>query len=903
MLGKMVRRMARPMPIAALRERARALTPGRTTSLPFTSWAQLPLAPEVRAEVEAARKGSPEAELLLGTIDDDGRVLWRFGPLPGLPSVSDAQFVDRRRFGLSIILCKDSLLICKDYRGDHETFVREWAALTHLAGKVNVPAVHHVNESRTLLYRNLILNKTIRELLVTSGATILNADTSSDASLKTLNQKERTEAVWTRGRDLLPKIVDEEFLQRLEEQLEAAHREGVVGISITWGNVVVEEATNTPWLIDLDKARILQSRDSISFQLLRDDERVLFNQVYNRHLITESTAREALASHGLKMGGWYAPIDFGKGLTTAGFWSTDNGTGRWAYLNKPVLKELLAGKRILDLGSNNGIMPMMMLRDGAKEVLGVELSPENVECAQFVRRVFEWRDGQRYQLQMHRGNMLDVLRCDWGRFDIITAFCSLYYLEPDEMAAVVRKAAELAPVMILQAKTDTRKTATENKAQKSSLPFLKNMLEKNGFPHVEVVAPKQFTRPLLIARTSSNGTSMAARTWNMTGTPAGHAKVDTASVKSTFLIATSWQSGPVSQQFRALGAELVSRRHNVVLLIDRHNRAVENYTTNPAVFIWPSFRPTRLQDARFLSHLIRHRRPDCLVSNFGSVNVMTLTGWCHRVKARVAWHHTLSSQTDVDTPHPPWKLRLLRWRKRWVWRFATAIATVSGAAKQDLHNRFHVPNEKCQVIYNSLADPLNGGAYIKKLSGENRIVCVGRFHRSKGQDVLLRAAGLLALQIPKLKIQFLGDGPLRGECERIAAELNLTDSCNFEGSVPHSKVLEAMQVADVVVVPSRNEAFGLVALESIALGTPVVASAVGGLVEILTEGLQQLLVPPNDPKTLADKLHQLLTHSSEHYAALSAQSRLRFLQEFEQSAAVRRQADWLESLLPPGKPK
>jgi SAM-dependent methyltransferase len=167
-----------------------------------------------------------------------------------------------------------------------------------------------------------------------------------------------------------------------------------------------------------------------------------------------------------------------------------------------VLTPLLKGKRVLDLGCNIGLMPMLMLRAGASGVVGVELQEFNVETAQLIHDIFEWTDQKKYDLHVHHGNILDVLDRDFGRFDITTAYCSLYYVEADEMAKLVRRAAEQSEMMILQANIvpfpDPQKSA------RAQTDFLRQLLADNGFAEVEVHAPKDFQRPLLIGRKSES---------------------------------------------------------------------------------------------------------------------------------------------------------------------------------------------------------------------------------------------------------------------------------------------------------------------------------------------------------------------------------------------------------------
>jgi hypothetical protein len=185
-------------------------------------------------------------------------------------------------------------------------------------------------------------------------------------------------------------------------------------------------------------------------------------------------------------------------LHTRGFWSTDSGSGRWEFLNQKVVEPWIKGRRVLDLGAHNGLMPLMMLRAGAREVIAFERDPEMVAAARSLQRVVEWRDLRSYALEVLCSDMRTILEQPLPSFDVVTAFCSLYYLAPEDMARVVRRAAELAPITIVQAKTDTRRQSAEGKAEKSSLEFLERLLVANGFPTITRVAPRGYSRPLLV---------------------------------------------------------------------------------------------------------------------------------------------------------------------------------------------------------------------------------------------------------------------------------------------------------------------------------------------------------------------------------------------------------------------
>jgi SAM-dependent methyltransferase len=227
----------------------------------------------------------------------------------------------------------------------------------------------------------------------------------------------------------------------------------------------------------------------------RDVDRRRFNHHFGTTLLTEEDARHQLddlrdqVRNGYRD---YAPIDFGGGLSFGSIASTDSGTGRWEFFNGGIVGPLVAGSRVLDLGCNNASLTMMMLRAGAREVVAIELTPEIAEVARLNLRIASWRDVREYHWTIHTADMRLWLSEDLGRFDVVTAFCSLYYLPVEDMARVIRKAADSGATMILQAND-----AIDNLPAKTET--LHGLLRDNGYRDVSISAYPGFARPLLIA--------------------------------------------------------------------------------------------------------------------------------------------------------------------------------------------------------------------------------------------------------------------------------------------------------------------------------------------------------------------------------------------------------------------
>ena len=154
------------------------------------------------------------------------------------------------------------------------------------------------------------------------------------------------------------------------------------------------------------------------------------------------------------------------------------------------------------------------------------------------------------------------------------------------------------------------------------------------------------------------------------------------------------------------------------------------------------------------------------------------------------------------------------------------------------------------------------------LDGHRVLLFAGRLEPLKGADTLLGAVAQLCEQerfddVVTLVIgEDSGDGIAAGgerrRLEAVAGDTGLGSRVRFLGAVEHEDLADYYALADVCVVPSRTETFGLVALEAQALGTPVVASAVGGLTEIVADGETGILVADREPQAFAAAIASLL---------------------------------------------
>jgi N-acetyl-alpha-D-glucosaminyl L-malate synthase BshA len=216
-----------------------------------------------------------------------------------------------------------------------------------------------------------------------------------------------------------------------------------------------------------------------------------------------------------------------------------------------------------------------------------------------------------------------------------------------------------------------------------------------------------------------------------------------------------------------------------------------------------------------------------------------------------------------------------------------AVTAVSESLKSDTYTHFNTQRE-IFVVPNFIAPnihPVSASVEVRKkyATDEQRILChVSNFRKVKRVDDVVRIFSIVQKQI-NAKLILAGDGPERYAIERLVRELSLCENVLFLGKVRDTS--HVLELADVFLLPSETESFGLAALEAMAVGVPVISSNTGGIPEVNTHGVTGFLSNVGDVEDMAANALKILTDDA-------------ILSEFK-SNAVKRSHDFdLEKILP-----
>jgi glycosyltransferase involved in cell wall biosynthesis len=225
--------------------------------------------------------------------------------------------------------------------------------------------------------------------------------------------------------------------------------------------------------------------------------------------------------------------------------------------------------------------------------------------------------------------------------------------------------------------------------------------------------------------------------------------------------------------------------------------------------------------------------------------------------------------------------------RHFVARFSDAIVAVSDFDRQNLIATEGIAPELIRVLRNGTT-PLPVRARVRgELAppGVPLVLAVGRLAAVKGYDVLIRAAAALRDDGRAVRVAIAGDGPERGALSGLIAALGLEREVTLLGL--RSDVGDLLAAADVVVMSSHSEGAPLAVLEYMAAGTPIVATKVGGIPELIDDGVHGLLVAPGHPAALAAEVARILD-DRDLADRLAGAARIRRSTEFDLSGMVER---------------
>jgi glycosyltransferase involved in cell wall biosynthesis len=229
---------------------------------------------------------------------------------------------------------------------------------------------------------------------------------------------------------------------------------------------------------------------------------------------------------------------------------------------------------------------------------------------------------------------------------------------------------------------------------------------------------------------------------------------------------------------------------------------------------------------------------------------------------------------------------------------AAAVVTVSKANRRHISSNCEVPQDRIHVIPNGVDTDFFCPASEVRAAGEGPplIVCVARLERVKNLPMLLEACAMLRDRGIKFRCVLIGEGEVRGDLESLRHSLGLDSLVEMRGEIERSEIRRWWRRAAVAVLSSDSEGMPVSLIEAAACGVPVVATRVGGIPELITDGVNGLLAPPRDPASLADALAQIL-EDPERSTAIGHAARQRVVERFSLGLQIDRLLRLWQSIL------
>lgn len=341
----------------------------------------------------------------------------------------------------------------------------------------------------------------------------------------------------------------------------------------------------------------------------------------------------------------------------------------------------------------------------------------------------------------------------------------------------------------------------------------------------------------------------------------------------------SWEFPPlvvggISPHVEGLSAALVRAGHEVVVLTLHHPEAPDDAVVNGVRVLRAHHDLPWLPEDNFLARMAstNHQLVQ-LVARLGDwrPDVVHAHDWL------VAWagdtlralmhaplvatmHATERGRNGGHVPAygQPAGINATEW---WLTYQARDVICCSGFMVEEVIGAFGLPRSKVHMVPNGVDAALWAPPTPAPARGGDGhlLVTWGRVQFEKGFHTAIEAVARLRAEMPSVRLVVAGRGSYLPDLQELAARLGVSDAVQFSGFVPDDDLRAMLHHASAAIIPSLYEPFGIVALEALAAGAPLVAASTGGLAEILEGTGAAQMFPPGDVGALADRLRTLLT--------------------------------------------
>jgi serine/threonine protein kinase len=236
------------------------------------------------SEVDSFKKlklNESNKETIIGEIDIDGYLLPMLDGVENIPLITKEKFIERKRYSISVISYHGIVAVKKSYGKNKAAFTKEIKALYEASRHgCKVPKILDMDFESLTLTISYIPGRILREELAKKGAVLRNNQVGSNSG-GFIQRRKQAKARILEGKKKLPDVVDKTFVRELIAEYDKIHEAGIVDNDIKYGNVIIEEFSGRPYLLDFGGVWYLKNTKSLKFKLFRDNDKLIIKKYFD----------------------------------------------------------------------------------------------------------------------------------------------------------------------------------------------------------------------------------------------------------------------------------------------------------------------------------------------------------------------------------------------------------------------------------------------------------------------------------------------------------------------------------------------------------------------------------------------------------------------------------------------